>query len=141
MQTFVPYPEFKSSAMVLDYRRLGKQRVETFQLLRVNHGLVKGWANHPASKMWRGHESGLIAYGVAMCEEWKKRGYKDTCLEKILAFGEPDVNDLPLWWGDDRVHSSHRANLLRKDSEWYSQFNWNDNPEDEYYWPVMASSK
>ena len=33
MQTFLPYPDFQISASVLDYRRLGKQRVECKQLL------------------------------------------------------------------------------------------------------------
>ncbi|WP_407659745.1 pyrimidine dimer DNA glycosylase/endonuclease V, partial [Kineococcus indalonis] len=34
MQTFLPYPGFARSAAVLDAPRLGKQRVETLQVLR-----------------------------------------------------------------------------------------------------------
>ncbi len=34
MQTFLPYPDFARSAAVLDPARLGKQRVETLQILR-----------------------------------------------------------------------------------------------------------
>ena len=34
MQTFLPYRGFTESARVLDTRRLGKQRVETIQVLR-----------------------------------------------------------------------------------------------------------
>ncbi|MDQ1681515.1 MAG: hypothetical protein QOH99_56, partial [Frankiaceae bacterium] len=34
MQTFLPYADFGASARVLDDRRLGKQRVETLQILR-----------------------------------------------------------------------------------------------------------
>jgi hypothetical protein len=34
MQTFLPYPDFGATAAVLDARRLGKQRVETVQVLR-----------------------------------------------------------------------------------------------------------
>lgn len=140
MQTFVPYPDFKQSALVLDYRRLGKQRVETLQILNSLTGLGKaGWKNHPATKMWAGHENGLIAYGIAMCEAWKELGYKDACLEKISALGYADATDLPSWWGDDRVHSSHRSNLLRKFPEHYSQFGWVDNPAAEYVWPIVAS--
>ena len=33
MQTFLPYPDFQLSAECLDYKRLGKQRLEAFQLL------------------------------------------------------------------------------------------------------------
>jgi len=42
----------------------------------------------------------------------------------------------PWWWGDDRVHSSHRSNLLRKDPKHYGQFGWKDDPAKEYYWPT-----
>lgn len=140
MQTFVPYPNIAESAAVLDMKRLGKQRVETFQLLRTNFGVVKGWANHPAAKMWLGHEDGLIAYGVGICDEWILRGYKDTCREKILSFGDPDVSDMPSWWGDSLVHSSHRSALLRKNPEWYSQFDWVDDPSMAYVWPLPMTS-
>ena len=34
MQTFLPYPDFARSARCLDNRRLGKQRVESYQILR-----------------------------------------------------------------------------------------------------------
>ena len=38
------------------------------------------------------------------------------------------------WLGDKRFHASHRANLLRKDFEWYSQFGWTENLESPYLW-------
>lgn len=140
MQTFVPYPDFYASAQVLDYRRLGKQRVETLQILNSLTGFGKtGWKNHPATKMWLGHENGLIAYGIAMCETWIGLGYKDTCLQKIAALGVADPNDLPGWWGDDSVHSSHRSNLLRKFPEHYAQFGWSDDPAAPYVWPRLVS--
>jgi len=34
MQTFVPFADFKESARVLDQKRAGKQRVETFQVMQ-----------------------------------------------------------------------------------------------------------
>lgn len=139
MQTFVPYDTFASSAMCLDYRRLGKQRVETYQLLRANLDITLGWKNHPAALMWRNNINGLIAYGVVMCDEWVKRGYKDTTKEKILALGYPDASDLPSWWGDPDIHSSHRSNLLRKDPDFYSQWGWDDNPSAPYVWPTVVA--
>ena len=33
MQTFLPYKSFEESAKVLDWRRLGKQRVEGMQII------------------------------------------------------------------------------------------------------------
>ena len=38
MQTFLPYSSFTESAKILDWRRLGKQRVEGMQIIKV--GLI-----------------------------------------------------------------------------------------------------
>ena len=40
MQTFLPYPDFARSARVLDRKRLGKQRVETLQVLPQSSNLT-----------------------------------------------------------------------------------------------------
>lgn len=44
-------------------------------------------------------------------------------------------DDAPWWWGDEKFHSSHRSNLLRKDPKHYRQFGWTDDPTKDYYWP------
>lgn len=139
MQTFVPTANFAESAKVLDYRRLGKQRVETLQIINaIIFNRQHGWRHHPATKMWENNVNGLAAYGVAICTEWISRGYRDTCLDKIKNLVTPDSEDLPIWWGDERVHSSHRSNLLRKKPEHYSQFGWTDDPAAEYFWPSSS---
>src|SRR4051794_31489394 len=109
MQTFLPYRSFERSARCLDRQRLGKQRVETLQILNTLAGKSKAWQNHPAVAMWRGHESVLIDYGVAVCLEWLHRGYKDTCLAKIEAFREifPPHAENPRWLGKRDFHRSH----------------------------------
>lgn len=43
MQTFLPFPSFEETASALDYKRLGKQRVETWQLIRALNGESLGW--------------------------------------------------------------------------------------------------
>lgn len=137
MQTFVPYPSARTSALCLDRQRLGKQRVEVLQLLKaLTEG--GGWSNHPATKMWRGHERALVWYGLAICDEWIARGYKDTCKQKIAQYGltYPDITGWPSWWDDEAVHASHRANLLRKDPEHYGQFGWAESASLPYVWPV-----
>ena len=83
MQTFLPYPDFKKSAEVLDFRRLGKQRVEAYQVLRTLLGISDGWKNHPCTKMWKGYEGALKEYGLDFCAEWVKREYKDTLTQKF----------------------------------------------------------
>lgn len=133
MQTFLPYPSFTESARVLDYRRLGKQRVEALQIHRALTGQSigrGGWANHPATLMWRGYESALIQYKSVMIREWVERGYRNTMeIEPIYSCPTPP------WLGNADFHASHRAALLAKDPEWYGQFNWTETPEINYIWP------
>jgi len=133
MQTFLPYPDFKKSVEILDYKRLGKQRVETFQVLNILLGRTstKGWVNHPVTKMWRGYESALQTYQNFTIQEWIKRGYKNNMpFEKILV-----ETQMPPWIGDERLHRSHRSNLLRKDWEYYSVY-FNEDPSLPYFWPT-----
>lgn len=44
--------------------------------------------------------------------------------------------DYPHWFGSEEFHASHRSNLLRKDPDHYSQFEWTEGPDIEYVWPV-----
>ena len=136
MQTFLPTSNFAESAKYLDYRRLGKQRVEVLQLLNSFHKPnYKGWKNHPAREMWRGYENALVMYGQAICNEWLSRGYKDTCFGKITAHYNGNLNsELPSWVGREDIHLSHKSNLIRKYPEYYKPF-WPDVPDNlEYMW-------
>lgn len=135
MQTFLPYPDFKKSAQCLDSRRLGKQRVECKQIYLALTGESRGWVNHPATKMWRGHEQELLQYAYTMCVEWRRRGYKDTLLSWFDARMHESEPVYPKWLGDPAFHDSHKSNLLRKAPFYYSQFNWNVPDNLEYVWP------
>ena len=143
MQTFLPYPDPTESAKCLDYRRLGKQRIECLQILNVLLGRTKptksgriGWANHPAVLMWKGHERALVDYAVRMCDEWIKRGYKDTrraILTSSIDMDQPIV--YPSWGGDMAFHVAHRSNLIRKKPDFYQPL-WPDVRGDlPYVWP------
>jgi hypothetical protein len=137
MQTFLVSPVFVQAARALDRQRLGKQRVEAKQILRALRGESKGWVNHPAVRMWRGHERMLIFYGITMSEEWIKRGYKDTLWDYFIALLDeyPDKT-VPPWLGDWDFHLAHKSNLIRKDPEFYRPM-WPDVPNDlPYIWPV-----
>lgn len=48
----------------------------------------------------------------------------------------PDTG-MPPWLGDSDFHASHRSNLLRKDPEYYGEFNWTESPDLEYVWPKV----
>lgn len=130
LQTFLPYADFTKSAQCLDYRRLGKQRVECSQILRALSAQT-GWSHHSAVKMWAGYESALCTYMNECILEWMKRGYQNNLKVKV-----PIQFEFPWWFGYKKFHSSHRSNLLRKDPYYYSQFDWAELPTLPYYWPV-----
>jgi hypothetical protein len=143
VQTFLPYAGFAESAAVLDDKRLGKQRVETLQILRALCREKYGWKRHPAVLMWQGYEAALACYGVAVCDEWISRGRQDTCRDKILEevleiTGTHDVCSAPRppWLGDERLHASHRSSLLRKDPDHYSSRFISDPDDLPYFWPT-----
>lgn len=135
MITFLPVSGFYQSSRILDYRRLGKQRVECYQLIRGIEQLQAGtprksvpWANHPAFKMWENDLDALKYYSNWMILEWIARGYK---------------NNLPLYTTGlvdkifpEKVYASHRSNLLRKDPVYYGRFGWTEPNNIPYVWPI-----
>lgn len=130
MQTFVPYDSILKSLACLDDKRLGKQRVEAKQILKaLDEG--GGWANHPATLMWRGYEDCLRYYHNGCIIEWVARGKRNT----MMLLDHPDDFEMPWWWYGE-IHASHRANLLRKDPDHYGQFGWTEDPQTPYFWPV-----
>lgn len=151
MQTFLPYDDFVASLKCLDYRRLGKQRVEAYQLLcalqyspavtiyqqKTGRMPTTTWAKHPAAKMWKGYESSLAIYYDECVNEWVGRGFKNT-----MPYIMPDVSDpcvRPPWFGDPIIHGSHRSALYRKDPNYYKQFA-NEPHYSKYYWAVNDES-
>jgi hypothetical protein len=139
MQTFLPYDNYEKTAQCLDYRRLGKQRVEAWQILQTLLGKSHGWKNHPAVKMWRGYEKALILYGMQMCMEWKKRGYVDNMEKRFRKEWfklESKKTKVPLWFGDRAFHLSHKSNLLRKDRRYYGPIFGKIRSDRPYIWPV-----
>ena len=152
MQTFAPEGRaIDHGFRALDYQRLGKQRVEAWQILNVLRGVDnegnpknhKGWVNHPATRMWDGHIAGLAFYGMLCCKEWISRGYNDSMLPRFEAVYVKYTE-----WGDDPtppaflddVMESHRSNLIRKLPEHYQPL-WPDVSDDlPYVWPTSLTT-
>ena len=137
MQTFLPYPNIKQSLEVLDNKRLGKQRVEAYQIISAITGRpkldgtpYKGWVNHPCSVMWNKSVPLLKFYYNECIDEWVKRGFKNTMKKEDI----DETIQYPNWFGNDKFHNSHKSNLLKKDQNFYSKYNWNVNFEDPYVW-------
>lgn len=137
MQIFLPYPDMNKSLQTLDNKRLGKQRVETYQIIsaitrrpKLDGTPYKGWLNHPCTVMWKNHIPALKLYMNISITEWIERGFKNT-------MGLEEINEeivLPPFIGNERFHSSHRANLLKKEPDFYSKYQWTENPQDPYVW-------
>jgi hypothetical protein len=142
MQTFLVDQNWYISARHLDNKRLGKQRVEAMQILRVLAGKTKGWRNHPAVLMWYGHEKFLAVYHDIVVQEWVGRGFKNNMPllspidQRPGPMGRGWLQDLPSWTYSTRLINSHRSNLLRKDPVFYGQYGWDVGPDLPYYWPV-----
>jgi Pyrimidine dimer DNA glycosylase len=153
VQTFLPFADFDRSARALDLRRLGKQRVETIQIVRALSRPGYGWANHPAVLMWKGFEEALGRYGLTCCDVWTELGFEDTCALTIATDlreagvdsirTQPDLvaaDALPSWLGDGALHRSHQSSLLRKDEKHYRPL-FPDTPDDlPYVWPVRSDA-
>ena len=141
MQTFLPYADFKKSAECLDYKRLGKQRVEAKQIIDLLEKHDSGedisklsWGNHPAVRMWIGYIYYLKMYYNCIVEEWIKRGYKNNMKLYRVLFDNIVNAPKPNWLGRKDFDDAHKSNLLRKDKEFYGKYNW-DVPDDlPYKW-------
>ena len=151
MQTFLPYSDFAESARVLNHKRLGKQRVESIQVVRALTREQHGWRHHPA--VWRGYEEALGRYGLTMARTWTELGFADTCAATLRAdLSEAGVRGirsqadlaaagaLPPWLGDKSLHRSHESALVRKDPAFYRPL-FPGVPDDlEYVWSVTSEA-
>jgi Pyrimidine dimer DNA glycosylase len=160
MQTFLPSKDFDVSANMLDSKRLNKQILETYQILKVlsSNDPKAGWRNHPAVKMWRGFEHALFVYALAMVKEADKRGIKtDKNMDNLINLRVANIanwgHGFPQWYQNSselkRVTTTHRARLFVKDRYFYNAFevSYYDNNNKpccegcNYYWPTHKEKK
>jgi hypothetical protein len=151
MQTFVPHKDFQESAEVLDNKRLNKQLLEGRQIYKIiaSNQTSGAWVNHPAVRMWRGYDNALFDYLRAIRNECLYRNIQTEKNWNALTemhewnWNRGDNTVMPQWWGDERVHQSHRNNLYKKDPEHYAEF-INDSfvsccDKCSYWWPTHES--
>jgi len=148
MQTFVPYADMHESAVVLDNKRLNKQLLEGRQIYNIlsSGRTTGGWVRHPAVLMWRNYENALYSYLQNIMTECDYRGISTeknwNAIQKMHDNNWDRGSNvvMPAWWGDERVHQSHRNNLYVKDQEYYAEFD-NDKAVSccdrcSYVWPT-----
>lgn len=154
MQTFLPSSSYLYAAQYLDNKRLNKQILEGYQILKVLSTNGRAWRNHPAVLMWEGHEHSLRTYTLAMAKEAHLRGIKvDKNLQNIDdltgMFEHTWGHEDPEWFKEPeitRVIATHRARLYIKDPIYYSKYaKMVDSPYNQpccdgcnYYWPSHA---
>lgn len=140
MQTFLPYSDFQKSLQCLDYRRLGKQRIEAAQILATLGVLIKRpngqyfkptHHNHPILNIWKDYIDALKKYYNFSLDIWVKKGYNNN-LSKIH-INTKNIK-YPSLIGYEPFHQSHRSNLLRKKPEFYSKYNWDVPNNLSYIW-------
>jgi hypothetical protein len=152
MQTFLPHRDFDKTAKHLDRKRLIKQSVENLQILKSLAGLygeTGAWRNHPAVKMWRGHEDFLFLYNESIVKEILMRGYKNTTHIQFDEIYQDHFmgleSETPWWLGNEILHYSHKGRLYEKDpdkyyfySEFadYKQLGYTCCVSCNYYWPT-----
>jgi len=139
----MPYSSFCKVASVLDDKRLGKQRVEALQILKAILDPTYGWQSHPAVHMWRGSAFYLVRYGIAMCQEWKRRGFQDTVEEQLRTIQIPFPSEFtfPTWTRDKWLQQSHRSNLVKKDKEHYGPIWPSAKTFFPYIWPKSNTDR
>ncbi|MBM01311.1 MAG: hypothetical protein CL762_01130 [Chloroflexi bacterium] len=130
MQTFMPYADIEKSLKCLDYKRLGKQRVEAMQTYNQVTKGKGGYRYHPVNRLWKNYPDALALYHNLCINEWCLRGYKNTM--ELLPL--PRKVELPNWFGNRELHSSHRSNLLRKDENFYGKYGWTEPTNLAYVW-------
>ena len=92
--------------------------------------------------MWQPYLNCLIYYGMTVCKVWQEKGFRDSVWTDLymmldIPYDEGMKNTTyPSWLGSNKLHSSHRANLLRKDIGFYRKHGWTEQPREGYYWPA-----
>jgi len=166
MQTFITNSTDSLGVEALDSKRLNKQLLEARQILNIlvtmrnDPTATPAWRNHPAVKMWHGHEFQLFRYCTRLVIELNARGIKFDknyeAINKLMDSLDVDVAEIdtkPDWMTDpvkfDKVITTHRASLYRKapefyPAEWDFDRRWVDRYHDQmvccprcnYYWPT-----
>lgn len=160
VNTFVTTTDLVQNAKNLDYKRIGKQRLEARQIIAILEALdnskqldTKGWIEHPATKMWHGYTNALKVYFNVIVREWIQRGYVNNMqlydIDESKYYVNPYIGNgmfqyqfteysFPPWFGYPPFIMAHRAALWRKNPVYYAKFN---SPELQpyinigYLWP------
>jgi len=115
MQVFLPFPDYKKSASVIDDKRLWKQILEIDGIIRIIAGERQGYKNHPVVKMWWDHASELKCYRHELVNEWlRRRLWEAPQIDKQADVGVPA-------FVDEKFCQEMKDKLLNKNFNHYSK--------------------
>jgi len=116
----LPFPHLEASARCFDNAELRRQTVlSELVLKRVRHGSSRELGL--CECMWLGYSYSLVSYVNVLKRECAARGYSTSPIEEIPDRMKPHIHPTP-WFGDERVHFSHQAILLRRNPKFYARF-------------------
>jgi len=136
--TFITDDDPKVCARNLDYKRLGKQKLECKWI--INSIESKKNNKHPGYLMWEGYLNYLKHYTNCIIEEWLRRGYKNT----MEIYSLPSEFEKPWFFTYRPLQLTHICSLKRKDSNYYNNV-FPNSPEITQYmtigylWPTKIS--
>lgn len=101
MNIFMPETSVTRSVAVLDDKRLIKQILECYQIIKINDRVLAGeekvgYRNHPVVKFYRDKRDFLIYYGICACGEYywrfcKEHKYDEFFNEEFVKLNKYDI--------------------------------------------------
>lgn len=115
MKMYIPVPDFRKSAQILDRELLRQTALECATALRSLTGVEKlrdwSWKSRPGIEMWRTYECALYTYFSILNVEMVTRGMKP------LLYPLPMIQNcklvLPHWFGEHSFHVAQQSELIR----------------------------
>ncbi len=132
MQLLVPYTNHHKNAEIFTPVHL------RLMIRGCKEIATKRYPNHPIAKSWKYHTYFLCDYAFALLNEQGESISKWNTFD-IIHEVQMKLNDTgpPPWWGDKRVHHTHRSYLLSLDFDHYNSDFQPLNPSKYIYLPIV----
>lgn len=128
MQVFLPFKSPLETAKCLDKRRLHKQIVECYQIMKAIKGESQAWKNHPICKMYKDNLKFLEAYTKTLELYKELSNFLQTNIQSDLnlqdraeRMNKEALSLLPSFITEEYCDIMKRR-LYTKNNNYYSQF-------------------
>jgi len=137
MITLLPFPNFSASLNLLDDDTLLEVRDSSFSML---NGILRNYTMNcledewDCMVSWINCEATLSHYVASSAAIADYRGLTSDIWKEVYELAveyKLGAEFPPLWVGEKRIHSNHRAYLLYKNPDFYKKYSWSEVPTDE----------